>query len=104
MKQKNVVLMRENESLKQSLEELIRVNNELTDSMEEFNNSAGRTRYKDTNFQSKIEQLNAEMEHYKSLALSHDDRSEIVNALEDLIESFKKTQKYYEEEISNLCN
>ena len=43
--------------------------------MEEFNNSAGRSRYKDNNFQTKIDQLNAEIEHYKSLALTQEDRA-----------------------------
>lgn len=81
MKQRNAMLTAENESLKESLEELIRVNNELTDSMEEFNNSAVRTRYKDNGLQPKIDQLNAEIEHYKSLALTQEDRAEIVNAL-----------------------
>ena len=63
--------------------------------MDEFNNSAARNRYKDNGLQPKIDQLNAEIEHYKSLALSQEDRAEIVNALEGLIESFKQTQKYY---------
>lgn len=37
MKQKNTELQEENQALKQSLQELIEINNELTDSMEEFN-------------------------------------------------------------------
>ena len=48
--------------------------------------------------------MNAEIEHFKSLALSQEDRAEIVNALEGLIDSFKQTQRYYEEEINGLCN
>jgi cell shape-determining protein MreC len=39
MKQKNTELQEENQALKQSLQELIEINNELTDSMEEFNYS-----------------------------------------------------------------
>lgn len=36
--------------------------------------------------------------------MTQEDRSEIVNALEGLIESFKQTQSYYEEEINSLCS
>ena len=96
MKQINAQLLRDNENLKSSLEELIKVNMELTDSMEEFNNSAQKHRYKNNNLDPRIQELNAEIEHYKNLALTQADRTEIVNALEGLIDSFRQTQKYYE--------
>ena len=38
MKQKNFSLQEENAMLKKSLEELIKINNQLTDSIEEYNN------------------------------------------------------------------
>lgn len=58
MKQRNAQLLHENESLKLSLEDLIRVNNELTDSMEEFNNTASRHH---THSSPKLEQMKAEI-------------------------------------------
>lgn len=41
MKSRNLQLQYQNEMLKKSLEELIRINNEITDSMQEFNNRTG---------------------------------------------------------------
>ncbi len=122
MKQKNQELAEQNYNLKKTIEELIKVNVELSDTIEQFNNSdwarSQRSRNgKDTEIQNSqlgthdeygkvIQRLQQEVEYFKRVAqekIEGEDHVEIVNTLDNLIESFKQAQKYYEDELTSYC-
>lgn len=117
MRQRNMELTQENHGLKRTLEEMIKLNNQLSDTIEQFNNAAitdphliqHLQRHPPTTRQAPIDHsqchqmignLEQQVQYFKGLTyqkIGMEDNPEIVNALEGLVESFKQTQKYYEE-------
>lgn len=109
--------------LKQSLEELIKVNTELTESIEEFNSDNIQQEYQNQQIQemhNTIEELTSELEKIKrendaycgersknskkgeTSIMDERETESLVNVLEELIESFKNMQNRYEQEMHEL--
>lgn len=101
--------------MKQSLEELIKVNNELTESIEELNNGNHYNQNHEDieeRFEMLIdenrnlrEQLENELNSNKTKksVIEDDNQTEsLVNVLEELIESFKNIEMKYESQIEEL--
>lgn len=67
------------------------------------NNPNNNNSSKNPELEQKIQQLLEEVDYYKGMIYTNEDKSQIIAALEGLIQSFNQTQKLYEEEISNIC-
>lgn len=117
VREQNRLLYEENLTLKKSLEELISINTELTESIEEFNNSHVE-HFPHIN-QQEIEQLalrvielEQDLEHEKSERAqereqgSHNDHNgtveETLKVIEELVNSFRAMQEEYQQELERM--
>lgn len=82
MKQKNQELMEENYNLKKTLEELLKVNTELSDTIEYFNNSEWARSQRSRN--------NKEVENQNKQLVSQEEYEKVVQGLSQQVEYFKR--------------
>lgn len=82
MKQKNQELIEENYNLKKTLEELLKVNTELSDTIEYFNNSEWARSQRSRN--------NKEVENQNKQLVSQEEYEKVVQGLSQQVEYFKR--------------
>lgn len=109
LRQQNRLLYEENMTLKKSLEELININTELTESIEEFNNShvdnfphinqqeIEQLAHQVIELQQELERERSERQHDRAQAAANNEQNntveETLKVIEELVNSFRIMQE-----------
>jgi uncharacterized protein (DUF4415 family) len=118
LRQQNRLLYEENMTLKKSLEELININTELTESIEEFNNShvdnfphinqqeIEQLAHQVIELQQELERERSERQHDRAQAAANNEQNntveETLKVIEELVNSFRIMQEEYQQELERI--